>query len=109
MSKSNGVLQGSLDPQILKVPNQEAMHGWAIAQCVKLLSKDILRVNQGASYPALNRLEYRAWIEATSDESENNCRAKYYALTDAGHELLEKAAASWGRLSPSVLSTLEVA
>ena len=84
MTKSTDLLQGTLDLLILKVVSLEAMHGWAIAQRIRLLSNDSLTVNQGALYPALHRLEHQAWIEAAWGESENKRRAKYYSLTKAG-------------------------
>ncbi len=78
------------------------MHGWAIAQRINLLSKDVLRVNQGALYPALHRLEHQAWVEASWGESENNRRAKYYALTKAGRDRLNTEEQAWARLSSAV-------
>ena len=63
MTKSSDLLQGTLDLLILKVLCLEPMHGWAIAQRIRQLSSDVLRVNQGALYPALHRLEHQAWIE----------------------------------------------
>jgi PadR family transcriptional regulator PadR len=107
MSKSNDLLQGTLDLLILKILSREAMHGWAIAQRINLLSKDVLRVNQGALYPALHRLEHQAWIEASWGESENNRRAKYYALTKAGRDRLETEEQSWDRLSSAVRVVLK--
>jgi PadR family transcriptional regulator, regulatory protein PadR len=107
MSKSNDLLQGTLDLLILKILSLEAMHGWAIAQRINLLSKDVLRVNQGALYPALHRLEHQAWIEASWGESENNRRAKYYALTKAGRNRLATEEQSWDRLSSAVRIVLK--
>ncbi len=102
MSKSNDLLQGTLDLLILKILSLEAMHGWAIAQRINQLSEDVLRVNQGALYPALHRLEHQAWIEASWGESENNRRAKYYALTKAGRDRLNTEEQAWERLSSAV-------
>jgi len=96
------LLQGTLDLLILKILSLEAMHGWAIAQRINQLSEDVLRVNQGALYPALHRLEHQAWIEASWGESENNRRAKYYALTKAGHDRLNTEEQAWERLSSAV-------
>jgi len=64
MTKSTELLQGTLDLLILNVLCLEPMHGWAIAQRIRQLSKDVLRVNQGALYPALHRLEHQAWIQS---------------------------------------------
>jgi transcriptional regulator len=107
MTKSSDLLQGTLDLMILKVLSLEPMHGWAIAQRIRQLSKDVLRVNQGALYPALHRLEHQAWIEAEWGESENNRRAKYYTLTKAGRKRLEAEEDSWDRLSTAVQVVLK--
>ncbi len=107
MTKSAELLQGTLDLLILKVLCLEPMHGWAIAQRIRQLSKDVLRVNQSALYPALHRLEHQAWIEAEWGESENNRRAKYYSLTKAGRARLEAEEQSWDRLSAAVQGVLE--
>ena len=107
MTKSTELLQGTLDLLILKVVSLEPMHGWAIAQRIRQLSKDVLRVNQGALYPALHRLEHQAWIESTWGESENNRRAKYYALTKAGRERLGAEEQSWDRPSMGVRGVLK--
>jgi PadR family transcriptional regulator PadR len=107
MTKSNELLQGTLDLLILKVLCLEPMHGWAIAQRIRQLSNDVLRVNQGALYPALHRLEHQAWIEASWGESENNRRAKYYSLTRAGRKRLDTEQQSWDRLSTAVHGILK--
>ncbi len=109
MTKSTDLLQGTLDLMILKILNLEPMHGWAIAQRIRQLSKDVLKVNQGALYPALHRLEHQAWIEASWGKSENNRRAKYYSLTKAGRVRLRAEEKSWDRLSLAVRGVLESA
>jgi PadR family transcriptional regulator PadR len=107
MTKSTELLQGTVDLLILKVLSLEPMHGWAIAQRINQLSKEVLRVNQSALYPALHRLEHRAWIEAEWGESENNRRAKYYSLTKAGRARLKAEEQSWDRLSAAVQVVLK--
>jgi PadR family transcriptional regulator PadR len=107
VAKSTELLQGTLDLLILKVLSLQPMHGWALAQRIRQLSKDVLRVNQGALYPALHRLEHQAWIEAAWGESENNRRAKYYSLTKAGRKRLEAEERSWDRLSTAVRGVLK--
>jgi PadR family transcriptional regulator, regulatory protein PadR len=102
MSKPTDLVQGTLDLLILKTLQLQPMHGWAIAQRIKQLSKDVLQVQQGSLYPALHRLEQQAWIQAEWGESENNRRAKYYALTQAGRRQLEREAISWERLSTAI-------
>jgi PadR family transcriptional regulator, regulatory protein PadR len=106
VTKSTDLLQGTLDLLILKVLSLEAMHGWAIAQRIRQLSNDSLKVNQGALYPALHRLEHQAWIEAVWGESENKRRAKYYSLTKAGKARLRAEEKSWDRLSLGVQGVL---
>jgi PadR family transcriptional regulator PadR len=107
VTRSTELLQGTLDLLILKVVSLEPMHGWAIAQRIRQLSKDVLRVNQGALYPALHRLEHQAWIESSWGESENNRRAKYYSLTKAGRARLRAEEHSWDRLSMAVRGVLK--
>jgi PadR family transcriptional regulator PadR len=102
MSKPTDLVQGTLDLLILKTIALEPMHGWAIAQRIRQVSKDVLQVNQGALYPALHRLEQQAWIAAKWGESENNRRAKYYSLTKSGKKYLQSEKANWERLSAAI-------
>ena len=106
MTKSNELLQGTLDLLILKVLTLGPMHGLAIADRVRQLSDDVLRVNQSALYPALHRLEHQAWITAEWGESNNNRRARFYLLTKAGRARLKTEEASWDRLSSAVHGVL---
>src|SRR5579863_745417 len=107
MSKPTDLVQGTLDLLILKTIALEPMHGWGIAQRIRQVSREVLRVNQGALYPALHRLEQSGWIKAKWGESDNNRRAKYYALTPAGHKYLEQEHANWQRLSTAIGLVLE--
>ena len=102
MSKPTDLVQGTLDLLILKTIALGSMHGWAIAQRIRQVSKDVLQVNQGALYPALHRLEQQGWIEAEWGESENNRRAKYYSLTKPGKKYLQSERANWERLSAAI-------
>jgi PadR family transcriptional regulator, regulatory protein PadR len=102
MSKPTDLVQGTLDLLILKTLAPGPMHGWAIAQRIQQLSKDVLQVQQGSLYPALHRLEQRAWIQAEWGESDNNRRAKYYSLTRAGRRQLERESKGWERLSAAI-------
>jgi transcriptional regulator len=106
MTRSNELLQGTLDLLILKVLTTGPMHGLAIADRVRQLSDDVLRVNQSALYPALHRLEHQAWIQADWGESENNRRAKFYRLTKAGAARLKAEEKNWDRLSSAVYGVL---
>jgi PadR family transcriptional regulator, regulatory protein PadR len=96
------LVQGTLDLLILKSLALEPLHGWAIATRIRQLSMEVLLVQQGSLYPALQRLEYQGWIEATWGVSDQKRRAKFYALTSAGQTQLEKETASWERLSAAV-------
>src|SRR5438034_159529 len=95
--EKDALLQGTLDMLILKTLGRGAMHGYAIAQFIEQSSRDVLRVEEGALYPALHRLELRGWLRAEWGTSENNRRAKYYKLTPAGRRHLESEAAAAGR------------
>jgi transcriptional regulator len=102
MSKPTDLVQGTLDLLILKTIILEPAHGWAIAQRIRQISKDVLQVNQGALYPALHRLEQQGWIKAEWGESENKRRAKFYSLTRDGRKYMEKEEANWERLSAAI-------
>lgn len=107
MSKPSDLVQGTLDLLILKTIVAGPRHGWGIAQRIRQVSGEVLQVNQGALYPALHRLEQNGWIRAKWGESDNNRRAKYYALTAAGRRYLEQEEANWRRLSTAIGLVLE--
>ena len=109
MSKPTDLVQGTLDLLILKVVALEPMHGWAIARRIRRMSDDVLRVGQSALYPALHKLEQQGWIEAEWKVSENNRRAKYYALTRTGRKQLEAEAGAWRKLSTAMAQVLDMA
>jgi PadR family transcriptional regulator len=102
MSKPTDLVQGTLDLLLLRVLSLEPMHGWAIAQRIRQMSNEQLRVGQSALYPALHKLEQHGWIEAEWGPSENNRRAKYYKLTAAGRKALKAETAQWERLSSAI-------
>lgn len=102
MGKPTDLVQGTVDLLILKTIALEPMHGWAIAQRIRQLSDDILQVQQGSLYPALQRLEKQGWITAEWGASENNRRARFYQLTRAGHKRLTQEEAAWQRLSSGI-------
>jgi len=102
VSKPTDLVQGTLDLLILKTVALQRAHGWAIAQRIRQVYGDVLQVNQGALYPALHRLEQQGWIRAEWGESENNRRAKFYALTKAGKRRLQHEEANWERLSVAI-------
>jgi len=96
------LVQGTLDLLILKSLVLEPLHGWAIARRIKQLSNDVLLVQQGSLYPALQRLEHQGWVKAKWGVSEQNRRARFYALTKAGRLQLDKETALWERLAAAV-------
>jgi len=102
MSKPNDLVQGTLDLLILKLLALQPLHGWAISRRLKSISGDILQVSEGSLYPALHKLEQEGWIRAEWKQTENNRRAKFYALTRLGRRQLEAEAANWQRLSAAI-------
>ena len=102
MTKPSNLLQGTLDLLVLRTIHLEPMHGWAIAQQIRLMSRDQLRVGQSALYPALHKLEQQGWIAAEWRVSEKGRRAKYYTLTAAGRKALKSETAQWERLSAAI-------
>jgi PadR family transcriptional regulator PadR len=106
MPTSTELLQGTLDLLILQTLATGPMHGWGVAQRIQQMSKEVLQIGQGSRYPALHRLEYKGWIRADWGSSENNRRAKFYALTRAGKKQLEAELNDWERLSAAVALVL---
>ncbi len=100
--------QGTLDLLILKTLSLEPMHGWAIAERLRQVSKAALQVPQGSIYPALHRLERRGWIAAEWGPSDNNRKAKYYELTRLGRKQLAAETAQWSRLTTAVGFVLDM-
>jgi PadR family transcriptional regulator PadR len=101
--------QGTLDLLILKTLALEPQHGWAISERIQQVSSKVLQVQQGSLYPALHRLERRGWLKPQWGVSENNRKAKYYALTRAGRKQLEADADAWRKLSLAVAQVLDMA
>jgi transcriptional regulator len=99
---SRNLLQGTLDLLILHALHRGPMHGYAIAQTIHLLSGEILKVEEGSLYPALHRLELDGAISATWGVSENNRKAKYYAITKKGKKLVAQEQEAWSQLSSAV-------
>lgn len=96
------LVQGTLDLLILKSLALEPLHGWAIAARIRQLSNEVLLVQQGSLYPALQRLEHQGWISAKWGISDQRRRAKFYSLTRAGRRQLDRETASWERLAAAI-------
>jgi transcriptional regulator len=100
------LLQGTLDLLVLHALQRGAMHGYAIAQTIHLLSDEVLKVEEGSLYPALWRLELDGAIASKSGLSENHRKAKFYHITRHGQKLLAEQEATWARLSDAVSRVL---
>ena len=96
------MIKGTLDMLILKVLSLEPMHGWGISERIQQVSKDELQVNQGSLYASLHKLTREGWIKSAWRVTENNRRARYYALTRAGEQQLGIEAQHWARLTTAV-------
>jgi len=98
----NTLLQGTLDLLILRTLVFGSEHGQGIARAIQRTSEDVLLVEHGALYPALQRLEARGWIDAEWGTSENNRRARFYKLTRAGRGQLAREESRWRRLAAAI-------
>jgi PadR family transcriptional regulator len=105
--RSPGVLQGTLDMLVLKALARGPLHGYDVAQHILAWSGEVLRVEEGALYPALHRLELRGLLASTWGVSENNRRAKFYRLTAAGRKQLAAESSEWARLSGAIARVME--
>ena len=103
------MLPGPLDMLILKTLSRGDMHGYAIVQFIQSASRDVLKVEEGALYPALHRLEVRGLLRAEWGTSENNRRAKYYRLTAVGRRELDDESAYWDRVAAAVTRVMQTA
>jgi PadR family transcriptional regulator, regulatory protein PadR len=101
--------QGTLDLLILQVVALGPVHGYALAQRIQQISRDVLQVQQGSLYPALHRLENRGFLSATWKASETGREAKYYRLTPKGRAQLKEETANWARLSEAIRLILRTA
>jgi PadR family transcriptional regulator PadR len=101
--------QGTLDMLILHVVALEPIHGYAIAQRIQQISRDVVQVQQGSLYPALHRLENRGLLAAEWKESETGREAKFYRLTPKGRSQLKSETANWARLTEAVGLILDTA
>ena len=96
------LLSGTLDLLVLRVLHGGPLHGFAIAERIHVLSKEVLSVEEGSLYPALYRMEEKGWIKAEWGQSENNRRAKFYQLTKAGRKQLEAEEETWSRVAQAI-------
>lgn len=102
------LLRGTLDLLILKTLSWGPRHGYNVARWIQETSRDQLRVEEGALYTALHRLEAREWVAGEWGTSENNRRARFYALTPAGRRQLAQQSVTWNRYAAAVATILHV-
>lgn len=100
------LLQGTLDLLILKALSLVPMHAWGLTQRIRQMSREVLSVNPGSLYPALERLQDNGWLESQWGITENNRRARFYQLTSAGRRQLERETDAWRRLVVGVNAVL---
>ena len=101
------LLQGTLDLLILKALSAGELHGVGVSRRIQQITDGTFVVQPGSLFPALHRLEEAGWLSAAWDASENNRRAKYYALTRAGRRQLAEAADQWNRVALAMARALE--
>ena len=107
--ESGELIQGTLEMLILKALARGPLHGYAVAEWVEQTSQQVLKVEEGALYPALHRLQLRGLLKAEWGASENNRRAKFYSITRAGRKQLNAEAANWERISAVIGRVLRLA
>jgi len=108
-SKKAGVLQGTLILVVLRTLDALGpLHGYGIARRIEQISQDLLQLNQGTLYPALQRMEQEGWIASEWGASENNRKAKYYSITRSGRRQLAQETVDWRRMSATIDRFLDV-
>jgi len=106
MAESADLLPGTLDMLILKAVSLGALHGYGVLLRIEQMTSIALQIEQGALYPALYQLEHQGLIVAEWGQSENNRKAKYYTLSEAGRRRLEEETAGWNRLASAIATAL---
>jgi PadR family transcriptional regulator PadR len=110
-AKKTELMPGTLEMLILKTIERNAgpMHGYGIARYIKQTSNDVLQVEEGSLYPALQRLALKGWVKAEWGQSENNRRARLYKLTPAGRKRLKQEVADFERVLEAILRVVQPA
>ena len=103
------LLPGTLDLLVLRTLVAGPLHGYGIAERLKVISQNVLQVGESSLYPALQRLLLNGWVKAEWGASENNRRARYYTLTAAGRKQLENERAEFQRLIGAIQRVLKMA
>jgi transcriptional regulator len=105
--KKVDLLQGTLDLLVLKALALEPLHGLGVSRRIEQITKGTFQVKPGSLFPALHRMEEAGWLESSWGESENNRRAKFYCLTQAGQRQLKSETEDWQRISLAIASALQ--
>jgi transcriptional regulator len=106
-ASKNELLPGTLEMLILQTLTRGAMHGYGIAQNIQEISDDVLQVEEGSLYPALQRLLVKGWVKAEWGTSDNNRRARYYTLTAAGKKQLGVEAENFDRMVRAIARVMQ--
>ena len=106
MERTPDIVTGTLDRLVLEALSWGPAHGYAVARWIENATDDLVAVGEGTLYPALHRLEERELVTAKWGPSENNRRAKYYALTRQGRQRLQVEVASWQRYAAAIAAAL---
>ena len=108
-SSRRDLLPGTLDMLVLKTLSVQSMHGYAIARQIERLSDDVLRIEEGSLYPALQRMRQRGWIKADWRQTPNNQRARYYTITALGRRQLGEQAEGFAALVAAIQRVMGLA
>jgi transcriptional regulator len=108
-ASKNELLPGTLEMLILQTLKRGAMHGYGIAQFIQSISDDVLQVEEGSLYPALQRLLLKGWAKAEWGTSDNNRRARYYTLTPAGKKQLGVESENFSRMIEAIARVMQTA
>jgi PadR family transcriptional regulator, regulatory protein PadR len=107
MADRKDVMQGTLDILVLRIIAAQPMNGWGVIQRLRYLTEDVFQVTPGSLFPALRRLEDSGWASGYWDVSENNRKARYYAITKAGQKQLAREKQDWKSITTAVAKVLE--
>ena len=109
VASKNELLPGTLEMLILQTLTRSAMHGYGIAQHIQEITDDVLQVEEGSLYPALQRLLVKGWVKGEWGTSENNRRARYYTLTPSGRKQLGVEAENFNRMIQAIARVMQTA
>lgn len=105
----DALMPGTLEMLVLKTLTRGPLHGYGIAQYIRQVSDDVLQVEEGSLYPALQRLQLKGWVTSEWDTTENNRRARYYRLTPQGRKQLAAGSASYDRITAAIARVMKPA